>query len=113
MVAVSIPRLDLIAGSRGPHVETAIPPSPNAAVTLQRQRTIVERAASAPELLTTQLPRLIDHSAEDVAEKPDLHGQGEVKPRTERFDQWLAAYRKRGVRMSHTSNAIETNPIFR
>ncbi len=38
MVAGPMPRLALMAGSRGPHAETVIPPSPNAAVTVHRQR---------------------------------------------------------------------------
>ena len=38
MVAVLMPRPDLIAGSRGPHAEMAIPPSQNVAVMVHRQR---------------------------------------------------------------------------
>jgi hypothetical protein len=34
IVAVPMPRLALIVGSRGPHTEMVIPPSPNAAVTV-------------------------------------------------------------------------------
>jgi hypothetical protein len=64
MVAVSIPSLDLIAGSLGPHVETAIPPSPNAAVTLQRQRTIIELVTASSKLFTA--PRLITDSVQTI-----------------------------------------------
>jgi len=38
IVAVPMPRLALMAGSRGPQVAIVIPPSPNAAVTVHRQR---------------------------------------------------------------------------
>ena len=38
IVAVPMPRLALMAGSRGPHAEMVIPPSPNAAVIVHRQR---------------------------------------------------------------------------
>jgi hypothetical protein len=52
MVPVSIPSLDLIAGSLGPHVDTAIPPIPNAAVTLQRQRLILESVTPSLKIVT-------------------------------------------------------------
>ena len=42
IVAVPMPRPALMAGSRGPHAEMVIPPSPNAAVTVHRQRASVE-----------------------------------------------------------------------
>jgi hypothetical protein len=38
MVAVPMPRLVLMAGSRGPHAAMVIPPRPNAAVIVHRQR---------------------------------------------------------------------------
>ena len=44
IVAVPMPRPALMAGSRGPQVETAIPPSPNAAVIVHRQRVSVVRS---------------------------------------------------------------------
>jgi hypothetical protein len=45
-----------MAGSRGPHAETAIPPSPNAIVTDHRQRTSVERSVPAMGAVTGTLP---------------------------------------------------------
>jgi hypothetical protein len=38
IVAVPVPSSAWMAGSRGPHAEMVIPPSPNAAVTVHRQR---------------------------------------------------------------------------
>ena len=57
IVAVSMPRPALIAGSRGPHAEMAIPPSPNAAVTVHRQRARPERPAATTVPVTGALPR--------------------------------------------------------
>jgi hypothetical protein len=45
IVAVPMCRPALIAGSRGPHAEMVIPPSPNAAVTVHRQRASAGRSA--------------------------------------------------------------------
>ena len=53
IVAVPIPRLALMAGSRGPQVETVIPPSANAAVTAHRQRPGPGRAAALPSLVSS------------------------------------------------------------
>ena len=46
IVAVPTPRSALMAGSRGPQAEMVIPPSPNAAVTAQRQRASVRAGRS-------------------------------------------------------------------
>ena len=51
-MAVPMPRSALMAGSRGPHAETAIPPSPNAVVTVHRQRTRAGRSVPDMALLT-------------------------------------------------------------
>ena len=62
IVAVPMPRPALMAGSRGPHAETVIPPSPNAAVTVHRQRASAGRpsvtavSVSASALNTFQPP---------------------------------------------------------
>ncbi len=45
-----------MAGSRGPHAETAIPPSPNAVVTVHRQRTSAGRPVPATAAVTGALP---------------------------------------------------------
>jgi hypothetical protein len=45
-----------MAGSRGPHAETVIPPNPNAIVTAHRQRTSVERSVPAMAAVTGTLP---------------------------------------------------------
>ena len=57
IVAVPMPSAALIAGSRGPHVETAIPPSPNAVVTVHRQRTSAGRPVPAMASVTGTLPQ--------------------------------------------------------
>ena len=54
--AVPVPRAALMAGSRGPHAETAIPPSPNAVVTVHRQRTSAGRPVPAMAAVTGTLP---------------------------------------------------------
>jgi hypothetical protein len=46
IVAVPMPRLSLMAGRRGPQVAMVIPPSPNAAVTVHRQRASVMRCVT-------------------------------------------------------------------
>ena len=56
IVAVPVPRAALMAGSRGPHAETVIPPSPNAVVTVHRQRTSVGRPVPAMAAVTGTLP---------------------------------------------------------
>ena len=56
-MAVPVPRAALMAGSRGPHVETVIPPSPNAIVTVHRQRTSAGRPVPATASVTGPLPR--------------------------------------------------------
>ena len=56
IVAVPVPRAALMAGSRGPHAETVIPPSPNAVVTVHRQRTSVGRPVPAMSAVTGTLP---------------------------------------------------------
>ena len=43
-------------GSRGPHAETAIPPSPNAAVTVHRQRASAGRPVVTSACVTGALP---------------------------------------------------------
>ncbi len=57
IVAVPMPRPALIAGSRGPHAETVIPPSPNAAVTVHRQRANAGRLVVTSASVTGALPR--------------------------------------------------------
>ena len=56
IVAVPVPRAALMAGSRGPHAETAIPPSPNAIVTARRQRASAGRPVPATASVTGTLP---------------------------------------------------------
>ena len=46
IVAVSMPSSDWMAGSRGPQAESVIPPSANAAVTVQRQRASARPSAA-------------------------------------------------------------------
>ena len=56
IVAVPMPRLTLMAGSRGPHAETVIPPSPNAAVIVHRQRASVEGSGVTTACVTGAPP---------------------------------------------------------
>ena len=55
-MAVPVPRAALMAGSRGPHAETVIPPSPNAVVTDHRQRPGAGRPVPAMAAVTGTPP---------------------------------------------------------
>ena len=55
-MAVPMPRPALMAGSRGPHAEMVTPPSPNAAVTVHRQRANAGRAVMTSASATGALP---------------------------------------------------------
>ncbi len=56
IVAVSMPSSVLMAGSRGPQAESAIPPRANAAVIAQRQRASVRPSAAGTGLPSTVPP---------------------------------------------------------
>jgi hypothetical protein len=56
IVAVPVPRSALMAGRRGPHAETVIPPSPNAVVTVHRQRASAGRPVPATAAVTGPPP---------------------------------------------------------
>jgi len=56
ITAVLISRLAFIAGNRGPHAEIAIPPRPNAAVIVHRQRASTEPWVVTRTSVTSALP---------------------------------------------------------
>ncbi len=79
IVAVPMPRLALIAGSRGPHAETVIPPSPNAAVIVHRQRTSVERSGVSNGIRhRSASPK--NFTVEDIMDRPRAGHQTPGRP---------------------------------
>lgn len=90
IVVVSTARLALMAGMRGPHVETAIPPSPNAPVMVHRQRVSVPRSVATRASVTARSRHTQktfrwkvsrpgaagEQPLEDRKRAPDVHGSG-------------------------------------
>src|SRR5436309_3306862 len=85
IAAVSMPRPALMAGSRGPHAEMVIPPSPNAAVTDHRHRARAERSVVTIRLRSktfqwkvSRAPR--EQALEDRQRAADVDGPGIEEP---------------------------------